>query len=645
MIITLLLSVAFYPTTTTTTSALQHVGGPPPTSALQHVGGPPPPPQTRQARRAIPLPIGLPKSPTAVTQSKRMKLGKVTRSLAEHAWHRASPVSRLLLLTSVTALVASKALTVRVPFLLQKCVDSAGRDVLRSATIAYVFARLSTVLASEARSLCYAFASQQATRSYARALFQKMLDLGGKFHSEHPTGLLSVAFSRGARGFQTLLFQLLFSVLPTLVELGLSATLLSRRFGSRIGATTLLTFALYAAFTAIVVDKRVKVKRRLVELDNAKSAYLVDALANYETVQLFDGQAPEAFRFDAFLTRMRTAFVASSRYNSILNIGQAVIFGTGLAACLVMCDKDLVAVNGLLLQLAQPMAFLGYTVSEIRQAVVDVTVTEDILSRPGPPAGAVSDLPPTPPAIRFENVTKAYGHDLQPALRGATFEAPAGKLTVLAGASGSGKSTALRLIAKLDDPTDGRILLTFDDPIDLDNVDSRAARRAMGFVPQSPQLFDETAEWNLRYGDFQATDDRIREALRAAKLDHIPLDARLGERAVKLSGGERQRLAVARALLRKPLLLCADEPTSAADAQTERALLEAITHTNATVIVVAHRLAALAPLADHLVVFDKGKVLQAGTHADLLQQQPNGLYASLWYAATANASSTPVLAI
>ncbi|KAH8050288.1 ATP-binding cassette subfamily B [Aureococcus anophagefferens] len=312
----------------------------------------------------------------------------VARSVARHAWTTAPRNARLQIVASVACLVAAKALTVSVPFLLQGCVDglvARDRNAAVRATALYCGARVAVVLASEARSLTYAHASQQAVRC-SEAL--RSLHALGPAFPRHPTGLLSVAFSRGARGFQTLLFQLLFSVLPTLVELGLSAAVLGRRFGASVGLGTVATFLAYAAFTARVIDAKVRVKRRLVALDNAKSAYLVDSLGGTETVKLFNGEAVEALRFDDFLRSMVRAFVASSRVNGLLNVGQALIFSAGLGGCLLQATRhpgaltlgDVVAVNALLLQLAQPMNFLGYTASEIRQSLVDMRVTEDILA-------------------------------------------------------------------------------------------------------------------------------------------------------------------------------------------------------------------------------------------------------------------------
>jgi len=689
-----------------------------------------------EGKRDVPVPIALQKveekwvdlerNAGATQLQERASFWVVLKTMVRYSWTEANWRSKVTLGIAAFALTASKGLAVSVPFALQRGVDAvvAGDHALAAKSLGvYCAARLAVTLTSEVRSLCYAVAAQEATRRYARKLFDAMHELGSSFHSTRPTGFLSVAFSRGARGFQTLLGQLLFSIGPTFIELALSAIVLAEKFGAEIGGITLLTFAIYAMYTAKIVDIKVKVRRRIVDLDNAKNAYLVDSLACHETVKAYDARLVETRRFDHFLRRMVSAFVASTRVGSFLNIGQAAIFSAGLATALLKVAEtaptvgDVVAVNALLLQLAQPMNFLGYTISEIRQSLVDVAVTQSVLDEretsrrktlrrekqrrrhdqkrnnlrhPDDDFDKEEDQEfflleddaaiesATPPALVFRDVTMKYdasssysptsssSDDAEAAkdgamisskkaqqqqekgfvaLRNCSFEAKAGEVTVLAGQSGSGKSTALRLAARLDTPNVGEVYYDYGNEKRYRAADLpwRLRQRA-SFVPQEALLFDETASWNVQYGALDAGRRHIEDAVSQANVDvsRLPrgLDSRVGERGQHVSGGQRQRLAIARALVRNPSVALADEPTSGLDAVTERDVLKALVgpdEHNRTLVVVAHRLAAVAPLAHKIVVFKNGTVVQAGSHDDLLQDV-HGEYFRLWTAGAANAN-------
>ena len=635
---------------------------------------------------------------------------------------------RLLLVASLSSLVLAKALNVLVPFTLKRAVDALEASGTASAMLPvhvaqllglYCLTRLGVSAANEARSIAYARLSQQASRRFATDLFQQFHALGADFHLENPTGALTVAFGRGVRGFQSLQFQLLYSVMPTLLELGLSASVLAQRFGKAgrtLGGVAVLTFTAYALWTAAIVERQIVLRKRLTRLDNAKAAFLVDSLAAQETVKLHNNELVEARRFDALLIAMQKLSVRSQLVGALLNAGQAAIFGTGLLISMLLAAQgfsrgqlslgDVVAVNGLLLQLARPMDFMGYSVSEIRQSLVDMdtslrtlatpTTTHTTGAAPRPmsedaaavgaavddgalheaaSAGAASaagalglarNLPLTAPEVRFENVSFAYNSSEPPVLHGVTFTAPAGGMTCLVGGSGSGKSTCLRLLARLREPTEGSRILLWGS-LDLQTLPIRAVRDRISYISQDPELFDDTLEWNLRYGNLAAPPAAVEAAAAAAELSsRVPglggYLMRVGERGARLSGGERQRVVVARALLRDAPLLLADEAASAVDAPTEAKLVEALRQgtrgsavpgtrgsggasaagsgagsgaspsSTRTLITVVHRLSAVTPAADHIVVFAAGRVVEQGTHTQLLTQYPTGEYARLWRA-------------
>ena len=366
-------------------------------------------------------------------------------------------------------------------------------------------------------------------------------------------------------------------------------------------------------------------------LDQRRGAVLVDSLANQESVKLYGNAFGEAARFDEILAATEKEAVTSQALGGLLNLGQALIFGAGLWAALSLAVAkhaldpaafsvgDVVAVNALLLQLAVPMNFLGYTVSEIRQGLVDadavVTAAREADAEPAPPPPRHSAAPP---AVAFRDVWVFRGGTT--ALRGASFEAVPGGVTALVGASGSGKSTALRILAGLEGPPDGGAVAA--DPKGLTTM-----------VAQDGVLFDDTVAYNVRYGRPGASDADVSEALSAVSLGDLDGASPVGERGAKLSGGERQRVLAARALLRPSNLLLLDESTSALDAPTEAAVLSALLDAKGrprTALVVAHRLQAITPRADSVVVFDGGRVVAQGSHPDLLATCPE--YQALWRA-------------
>ena len=382
-----------------------------------------------------------------------------------------------------------------------------------------------------------------------------------------------------------------------------------RKFGPALGAVTFATFSAYGVFTALVVEARIRLRKRLAKLDNAKSAYLVDSLAGQEAVKLFGNEQTESRRFDYFLTAIASTSVRSAQLGSLLNAGQAFIFGLGLLVAMMIAARgfaagalslgDVIAVNGLLIQLARPMDFIGYTVSEVRQSLVDMDTMLQMIGRPSEPptpspyaapsadgtdlaalqasSDAADGLPRSAPEVRFESVSYTYPNASSSALSDASFVAPAGGMTALVGASGSGKSTCLRLITRLREPDNGRITLWGG--VDVRATPITALRQRVGFIAQEPQLFDDSLLWNIRYGALGADSASVstaadRAALRRS-INELPsgLHTRVGERGGRLSGGEKQRVAVARALANRPALVLADEPTGNLDERTADVVL------------------------------------------------------------------------
>jgi ATP-binding cassette, subfamily B, heavy metal transporter len=377
--------------------------------------------------------------------------------------------------------------------------------------------------------------------------------------------------------------------------------------------------------------------------DTEANSKAIDSLLNYETVKYFGAEEREAKRYDRSMERYEQASVKTYTSLAVLNTGQAIIFTAGLTATMVMCAfgirngthtvGDFVLINSMMIQLYQPLNFMGMVYREIKQAIIDIEKMFEVLARDA----EVKDLPGAKPlaisrgSVRFEDVRFAYDPD-RPILKGLSFEVPAGKTVAIVGPSGAGKSTISRLLFRLYDVSGGRILI---DGQDIKSVTQASLRAAIGMVPQDTVLFNDTIRYNVRYGRWGASDDEVEEAARLAQIDGFirmspkGYETQVGERGLKLSGGEKQRVAIARTVLKAPPILVLDEATSALDSHTEHEIQGALERVsrNRTSLVIAHRLSTIVG-ADEIIVLDQGRIAERGTHAQLLTA--GGLYASMW---------------
>jgi ATP-binding cassette subfamily B protein len=231
-------------------------------------------------------------------------------------------------------------------------------------------------------------------------------------------------------------------------------------------------------------------------------------------------------------------------------------------------------------------------------------------------------------------------------LHDVSFEIPAGRTVAVVGASGAGKSTLARLLYRFYDVTGGRIEI---DGQDVREVTQHSLRRAIGIVPQDTVLFNDTVGYNIAYGRPGASQAEVEGVARAAHIHEFiasaPLgyDTLVGERGLKLSGGEKQRIAIARTLLKSPPLLIFDEATSALDSANERAIQAELRQVarGRTTLVIAHRLSTVVDAYQILVMSD-GRIVERGTHAELLAQ--GGRYAHMWALQQSRAERTPAQA-
>jgi ATP-binding cassette, subfamily B, heavy metal transporter len=576
---------------------------------------------------------------------------RALKGLGPYLWPRDSVELRVRVVVALALLIAGKLVNITVPLLYKQAVDALSGAGAAGAVIAvpvgvilaYGLARVMAQGFNQLRDGVFAKVAQRAVRRIALSAFRHIHSLSLRFHLERRTGGLARAIERGIAGIEFLLSFMLFNVIPTLFEIIVVSAILWRLYNWQFAAVTLATIVVYIAFTFIVTDWRLRFRREMNERNTEANTKSVDSLLNYETVKYFANEEHEAQRYDRALQAYERAAVKSETTLALLNIGQGTIIAGGLIGIMLLAGQgvaagamtvgDFVLVNTYLIQLYQPLNFLGMVYRNIKQSLTDLEqmmsllkIQPEVEDRPGAPALAVKRG-----MVAFRHVDFRYDPRRE-ILRDVDFTVPPGASVAIVGPSGAGKSTIARLLFRFYDVTDGAIEI---DGQDIRDVTQDSLRRAIGVVPQDTVLFNDTIYYNIAYGRPGASRAEIEEAARLAHIHNfiaaLPdgYETMVGERGLKLSGGEKQRVAIARVILKAPKILIFDEATSALDTKTEREIQASLAEVAAghTTLAIAHRLSTVVD-ADQILVLDQGRIVERGTHRELLAR--GDVYAEMW---------------
>jgi ATP-binding cassette subfamily B protein len=549
---------------------------------------------------------------------------------------------------ALALLIGAKMAAVMVPLVLKEIIDALDKSNANlvlplTLIITYGFLRFASTTFSDLRDLVFGKVTQRAMRRVSLAVFEHLHALSLRFHLERQTGGITRDIERGSKAISSLVGYLLFRITPTVLEILMVAVILLVKLDWVFGLITLVTLIAYIGFTITITDWRTQFVRRANTLDSEAYGKAIDSLLNYETVKYFGNERYEAKRYDVNLAEWEHASLQSQRSLGLLNGAQAATIAIGVTLMVIRAGNgvvegtltlgDLVMVNAFLLQMFQPLSFLGVMYREIKQSITDVERMFTLLLRPKEveDAADAKKLTLRGGEVKFENVGFAYNAD-RTILHDLSFTVPAGRTVAAIGASGAGKSTLARLLFRFYDVSSGSIQI---DGQDIRHISQDSLRAAIGVVPQDTVLFNDTIYYNIAYGRPDATRDEVIAAARAAHIlkfiESLPQgwDSVVGERGLKLSGGEKQRVAIARTLLKNPAILILDEATSALDTKTEKAIQSELLEIarSRTSLIIAHRLSTVVE-ADEILVMEAGHIVERGKHPALLAL--NGVYAHMW---------------
>ena len=576
---------------------------------------------------------------------------KTSKLLFPFLWPINRKDLKIRVILALFSMVLAKVASVYTPLILGDAVDSltdlsSGLNLLLYIPIAiiisYGFVRVASFAFGEIRDALFSKVSQNAIRRISLKIFKHLHYLSLDFHLSRQTGGLNRYIDRGTKGIDFLLRYVLFNVVPTFIELILVIGILFALYGYQYALITLITITIYIILTFTITQWRIQFRKDMNKADNDASTKMIDSLLNFETVKYFNNEKHEFSRLDESLEKYEYSANKNRMSLSLLNVSQTLVIMTGITFMLVLSVFGIknntisvggfVVINAYMLQLYQPLNFLGTIYREIRQSLIDMENMFNLLNEKNiVQDNGISKIQNSNSEISFENISFGY-HPNRTIIKGISFHLPKGKSLAIVGPTGAGKSTISKLLFRFYDPVDGEILINNQN---IKNYKQEALRQIIGIVPQDTVLFNDTIYYNISYGKPNATNEEVINAAKIAGIhefiESIPnkYNTMVGERGLKLSGGEKQRVAIARTVLKNPSVYFFDEATSALDSSTEKKIIKNLEKISKgkTTIIIAHRLSSISK-ADNIIVLDKGKIVESGNHESLLEK--NGLYSDLW---------------
>ena len=575
--------------------------------------------------------------------------------LFPYIWPKGRNDIKSRIIIALIILILAKILTVLVPYTYKWATDAIVGDntapniipiVLLTPVmliIAFGVGRILMVAFNQLRDALFVKVGQTAVRSLGKKSFHHLHSLSLSFHLNRRTGALSRITDRGVKGIESIIRLLILNTFPTVIEFVFVGFILLYEFDWRFLIVVFLTVITYTFFTVYYSSLRKIYRKQMNSSDEDANTKSLDALINYETVKHFNNEQTEEERFDEAMSGYEKASSKVLTSLAFLNFGQTAIFTIGLTICMLMSGievskgnqtiGDFVLVNALLMQLSIPLNFFGFIYREISQGMIDLRSLFSVLKIEPEIKDKKNAIEMSfeKTDIEFKNVSFSYDNKRN-VLNKINFKIPSGSSLAIVGPTGAGKSTISRLLFRFYDVSSGSILVNGKDVRDITQV---SLRKNIGVVPQDTVLFNDTIYYNLSYGKINADEKEIWEVARRAKLSELiktlpdGMSTVVGERGLKLSGGEKQRVAIARTLLKNPPILILDEATSSLDTLTEKEIKVSLNNLakKRTSIIIAHRLSTIVD-ADKILVFEKGKIIEQGTHIQLLKKK--GLYADMW---------------